>query len=131
MTLESHGDNYHYHLLMLYLSWRQKTEDLLGEYSTAWEALLAYRDVHTIIINEMSMVSYETLEFIHQRLTEIKGTDDTEVYFGGLNIIAIGDFYQLSPVRDRFVFQNGRGYVLASMEGPIHNDGMIPPTQRY
>ena len=25
------------------------------------------------------MVSYETLSFIHQRLTEIKGTDDTEV----------------------------------------------------
>ena len=54
------------------------------------------------------MVSYETLRFIHQRLTEIKGTDDTEVYFGGLNIVAVGDFYQLSPVRDRFVFQNGR-----------------------
>ena len=52
--------------------------------------------------------------FIHQRLTEIKGTDDTEVYFGGLNIIAVGNFYQLAPVRDRFVFQNGRGYVPAS-----------------
>ena len=42
---------------------------------------------------------------VHQRLTEIKGTDDTEVYFGGLNI---SDFYQLPPVRDRFVFQSGR-----------------------
>ena len=40
--------------------------------------------------------------------------DDTEVYFGGLNIIAVGNFYQLLPVRDRFVFQNGRGYVPAS-----------------
>ena len=55
-----------------------------------------------------------TLGFIHQRLTEIKGTDDTEVYFGGLNIIGVGDFYQLPPVGDRFVFQNGRGYVPAS-----------------
>ena len=75
---------------------------------------LLCKDVHTIIIDEISMVSYETLGFIHQRLTEIKGTDDTEVYFGGLNIIAVGDFYQLPPVRDRFVFQNGRGYVPAS-----------------
>ena len=76
---------------------------------------LLCKDVHTIIIDEISMVSYETLGFIHQRLTEIKGTDDTEEYFGGLNIIAVGDFYQLPPVRDRFVFQNGRGYVPASM----------------
>ena len=42
------------------------------------------------------------------------GTDDTEVYCDGLNIIAVGDFYQLPPVRDRFMFQNGRGYVQAS-----------------
>ena len=31
MTPESHGDNYYYHLLMLYLPWRQETEDFLGE----------------------------------------------------------------------------------------------------
>ena len=68
-----------------------------------------------IIIDEISMVSYETLSFIHQWITKIKGTDDTEVYFGGLSIIAVGDFYQLPPLRDRFVFQNGRGYVPASM----------------
>ena len=56
------------------------------------------------------MVSYKTMSFIHKRLTEIKGTDDTEVLFGGLNIIAVGDFLQLPPVRDKFVFQDGRGY---------------------
>ena len=44
MTPESHGDNYYYHLLMLYLPWHQETEDLLGEYSTAQEALLAKKD---------------------------------------------------------------------------------------
>ena len=44
MTPESHGDNYHYHLLMLYLPWRLETEDLLGEYSTALEALLVKKD---------------------------------------------------------------------------------------
>ena len=40
---------------------------------------LLCKDVHTIIIDEISMVSYETLGFIHQRLTEIKGTDNTKV----------------------------------------------------
>ena len=95
---------------------------------------LLCKDVHTLII-EISMVSYKTLGFIHQQLTEILGTDDTEVYFGGLNIIAVGDFYQLPPVHDIFVFQNGRGYVPASTHLwnsiQICDRGMIPPIQRY
>ena len=56
-----------------------------------------WKSVTTIIIDEISMVSYQTLNFVHQRLTEIKGTDDTEVLFGGLNVIAVGDFFQLPP----------------------------------
>ena len=44
MMPESHGDNYYYHLLMLYLPWRKETEDLLGEYGTAQEVILAKRD---------------------------------------------------------------------------------------
>ena len=69
-----------------------------------------WKSVTTIIIDEISMVSYQTLNFVHQRLTEIKGTDDTEVLFGGLNVIAVGDFFQLPPVRDKFIFQEGNGY---------------------
>ena len=76
--------------------------------------IIAVGGVHTVIIDEISMVSYETFVFIHKRLTEIKGTDDTEIQFGGLNIIAVGDFYQLPPVRDRFIFQNGKGYTQGS-----------------
>ena len=70
----------------------------------------SWKYVNTIIIDEISMVSYKTMSFIHKRLTEIKGTDDTEVLFGGLNVIAVGDFFQLPPVRDKFVFEDGRGY---------------------
>ena len=33
-----------------------------------------------MIIDEFSMVSYQTFTFIHSRLTEIKGTYDTEVH---------------------------------------------------
>ena len=70
----------------------------------------SWKNVNTVIIDEISMVSYQTTSFIHKRLTEIKGTDDTEELFGGLNIIAVGDFFQLPPVRDKFVFEDGRGY---------------------
>ena len=47
-----------------------------------YQLRLLCKDVHTLIIDEISMVLYETLRFIRQRLTEIKGTDDIEVYFG-------------------------------------------------
>ena len=42
---------------------------------------------------------------------EIKGIDDPSVFFGGVSVIAVGDFYQLPPVRDSFLFQNGKDYV--------------------
>ena len=70
----------------------------------------SWKNVNTVIIDEISMVSYQAMSFIHKRLTEIKGTDDVDVLFGGINIIAVGDFFQLPPVRDKFVFENGRGY---------------------
>ena len=55
----------------------------------------------TIIIDEMSMVSYQILKSIHSRLCEIYANDEI---FGGLNVIAVGDFYQLSPVNGSFIF---------------------------
>ena len=62
-----------------------------------------YRSIHTIVIDEIYMVSSQTLLYIHRRLCSIKGNDD---YFGGLNVILIGDFLQLKPVRGTFAFRN-------------------------
>uniref|UniRef100_A0A1X7V4V4 ATP-dependent DNA helicase n=1 Tax=Amphimedon queenslandica TaxID=400682 RepID=A0A1X7V4V4_AMPQE len=69
----------------------------------------SWKYVNSIIIDEISMVSYLTMSYIHKRLSEIKGTEDTEVHFGGLNVTAGGDFFQLIPVMEKFVFQYGRG----------------------
>ena len=60
--------------------------------------------VNTLIIDEISMVSYEMLVQIHLRLNEIFAITDPNIYFGGLNIIAVGDFHQLPPVHGHFVF---------------------------
>ena len=78
---------------------------------TAYRKLVSER-LHGMrrLWKSVSMVSYQTLNFVHQRLTEIKGTDDTEVLFGDLNVIAVRDFFQLPPVRDKFIFQEGNGY---------------------
>ena len=50
-----------------------------------------------IIVDEISMVSNNLLYYIHLRLNEIFVTADTEP-FAGLIILAVGDFFQLSPV---------------------------------
>ncbi|CAC5393356.1 unnamed protein product [Mytilus coruscus] len=70
---------------------------------TLQELRTVYRSVHTIVIDEISMVSSQTLLYIHRRLSAIKGNED---YFGGVNVILIGDFHQLKPVRGTFPFQN-------------------------
>ena len=50
-----------------------------------------------IIVDEISMVSNNLLYYIHLRRNEIFVTADTEP-FAGLIILAVGDFFQLSPV---------------------------------
>ena len=60
-----------------------------------------FRFVHTIIIDEISMVSCKYFHYIHQRLCSIANND---LPFGGFNIILFGDFYQLRPVRGFNVF---------------------------
>ena len=65
-----------------------------------------WQGVHTIVIDEISMVSYQILKSIHSRLCEIYGNDEI---FGGLNVIAVGDLYQLSPVNGSFVFSQKPG----------------------
>lgn len=49
------------------------------------------------------MVSSDIFSFINRRLVEIKSSD---LPFDGLNVIVIGDFFQLRPVQGSFLFTN-------------------------
>lgn len=60
--------------------------------------------MHTIVIDEISMVSSEMFSFISRRLSEIKKNNSN--VSGGCNIIVIGDFFQLRPVKGSFCFKN-------------------------
>lgn len=62
-----------------------------------------FENVHSVVIDEVSMVSGDMLTFISRRLSEIK---DCDLPFGGCNIIAVGDFFQLRPVKGNFAFKN-------------------------
>ena len=66
-----------------------------------------FQNVDTINIDEINMVSVNTLLHIHKRLTEIKDTGNQEnCYFGGLNVIVFGVLYQLRPVCGEAIFKD-------------------------
>lgn len=66
----------------------------------------AWRTINTLIIDEISMMSdeiFEKLDDLGRRL-RWKPT----VAFGGIQIICLGDFYQLPPINTKFVFESER-----------------------
>lgn len=62
--------------------------------------------LHLLIIDEISMVGSQTLFDIHRRLKEIMNRSDyDDSVFGGISVMAVGDLYQLQPVRQKYVFE--------------------------
>ena len=63
----------------------------------------AWRSTNTLIIDEISMMSdemFEKLDALGRRLRW-----KPNVPFGGIQIICLGDFYQLPPINTKFVFE--------------------------
>ena len=66
----------------------------------------AYEHLRVVIIDEISMVGSQTLYDVHSRLKEIMGRSDYDgSIFGGVSILAVGDLFQLQPVRQKYVFE--------------------------
>ena len=66
---------------------------------------LTLSELKLIIVDEISMVTNTTVLHIHQRLKEIFNTPNSEL-FARISFIAVGDLYQLPPIRRRAVFEN-------------------------
>ncbi|KAG0601460.1 hypothetical protein M758_11G113000 [Ceratodon purpureus] len=61
-----------------------------------------WRNAKVWIIDEISMVSAEMLEYLEQTITKIRTTSmEVPQPFGGLQVIFAGDFFQLQPVQER------------------------------
>ena len=58
-----------------------------------------YQDLKLVIIDEISMVSTDLLQVVHHRLQQIKQPLQRNTFFGNVSILAVGDFYQVPPVK--------------------------------
>ena len=64
--------------------------------------------LQVIFIDEISMVGSGMFSFLNLRLQQVMGTKEP---FGRLNVITVGDLFQLKPVFDDWIFQNSKeGY---------------------
>jgi hypothetical protein len=75
---------------------KRQSKQELSEQSSIIKGLRdKFRGVHLLIIDEISMVDVQLLEIVDQRLRQALSNDDP---FGGISILAMGDFMQLPPV---------------------------------
>ncbi|XP_071150957.1 ATP-dependent DNA helicase PIF1-like [Mytilus edulis] len=60
------------------------------------------QNLQILIIDEISMVSQRVLLYISERLRQIKQSGNA--LFGNICVIAVGDFYQLPPVKQKCLY---------------------------
>ncbi|XP_065675662.1 ATP-dependent DNA helicase PIF1-like [Hydra vulgaris] len=61
-------------------------------------------ETDVLIIDEISMINASTFDLLHSIACEIRQCYDE--LFGGVQVIACGDFFQLPPVSGQFVFKS-------------------------
>ena len=59
------------------------------------DKFMLLNEIDALIIDEVSMVRPDVLDFVDRRLRQVRGSEQP---FGGLQIIMFGDLYQLPPV---------------------------------
>jgi ATP-dependent DNA helicase PIF1 len=58
--------------------------------------------LNILIIDEISMVGQRMLLYVSERLRQIKQSGNA--LFGNISVIAVGDFYQLPPVKQKTLY---------------------------
>ena len=77
----------------------QKPEDPEARYFFSDEKEKMYRELDVLVIDEVSMVRADVMEMISAKLSAAR--EEYFEPFGGCQIIAVGDLYQLPPVGEK------------------------------
>ena len=65
------------------------------------------RELQLLIIDEISMVGFTMFQQVDARLQQIMRSKQP---FGGISVLVLGDFNQLRPVGDKYIFQFNNSY---------------------
>ncbi|CAF4566213.1 unnamed protein product [Rotaria sp. Silwood2] len=65
------------------------------------------KDLQLLIIDEISMVGFTMFQHVDARVQQIMKSKKP---FGGVSVIVLGDFNQLRPVGDKYIFQFNNSY---------------------
>ena len=87
----------------LYLGISRNFEEIYKNICKFKTSLNKIKNLDVIIIDEISMMDEELFELISKILMKIKNND---LPFGGIQVILIGDFYQLPPINGDYCFMS-------------------------
>jgi ATP-dependent DNA helicase PIF1 len=90
-------------LLRLPVSKAQELEPLVNSSLTNLQNKL--RQFRYLILDEKSMIGLRQLAFVDQRLRQAF-PQSAHQYFGGMNVLLLGDFFQLPPVAEKALYSN-------------------------
>jgi ATP-dependent exoDNAse (exonuclease V) alpha subunit len=85
----------------LYLGISRNLDEIYNKLCKYKGKLNDLKKLDVLIIDEISMMDYELFELINKLLMRIKNNDK---YFGGVQMILVGDFFQLPPINGDYCF---------------------------
>lgn len=81
---------------------KERIEKLIKKVKSNFKSTSRWLMTEVLIIDEISMISAELLDIID---TVGKAVRNCDKPFGGIQVIVVGDFYQLPPVEGDFAFE--------------------------
>lgn len=109
---------------------RDKHRRVGGKIDTTFVELFSDNSIQRIIIDEVSMLRRDYFELIDFKLKKIKKSDKP---FGGIQVVVVGDFFQLEPIVSRDVkgmyYENYDGKF--AFTSPLWKFKMVELTEVY